>query len=182
MIWVLAVIVGGLIVVLAELLLHYQKRAQNLRLKQDPIRRRIRQHTQAMREAAGRVQGVAANGVEELEIDLDGATRQIEELGHRLRAHERLIFGDGYDPRASKGTEPQENDSEPQEGEPKPIEKDPAEGLAEAARDQQNELEGHRMSLVRDLEVIKRTLGLLEAKLQRSPAAGGDGASGKGNG
>jgi len=177
MIWVLVVIVVGLVAVLAELLLLFQKRAQELRLKQDPVRRRIREHTQAMREAANRIQLIARNQVEELELGLNDVTRQIEELGHRLRTHEKMIFGEGYDPRASKSAQPAEEELIVKEGEPKPIEKDPREELAEAAREAQNEIEGHRMSLVRDLEVIKRTLRLLEAKLHRSAAASGDGAS-----
>lgn len=176
MIWVLAVIVVGLIAVLAELLLLYQKRANKLRQKQSPVRRRIGAHTQAMREAVGRIQGVAANQVEELEIDLEAMTRQIEELGHRLRTHEKLIFGEGYDPRAPESALPEESDIVPEEGEPKPVEKDPAEKLAETARDQQNELEGLRMSLVRDVEVIKRTLRLLDGKLRRGSTVSGEAA------
>ena len=49
MIWVLAVVVVGLIAVLAELLLSYQKRAHDLRSKQDPLRRQIRAETERMR-------------------------------------------------------------------------------------------------------------------------------------
>lgn len=174
MIWVLAVIVVGLIAVLAELLLHFQKGAHQLRLKQDPVRRRIVEHTKAMREAAGRIQLIAANQVEELELGLNDVTRQIDELGHRLRAHERIVFGEGYDPRAPKSTKPEDEEIIVKEGEPKPIEKDPREEVAETARDDQNELEGHRASLVRDIEVIKRTLKILAAKLHRSQAKTGD--------
>ncbi|MBT4096306.1 MAG: hypothetical protein HOE86_01590, partial [Gemmatimonadetes bacterium] len=66
MIWVLAVVVVGLIAVLAELLLSYQKRAHDLRSKQDPLRRRIRAHAQAMEEAVGGIQRTAADQMEYL--------------------------------------------------------------------------------------------------------------------
>jgi len=42
MVWVFAVVVDGLIAVIAELFLSYQKRAADIRLKQDPVRANIR--------------------------------------------------------------------------------------------------------------------------------------------
>ncbi|MFH1566895.1 MAG: hypothetical protein ABIL09_02775 [Gemmatimonadota bacterium] len=169
MIWVIAVVVVGLIVVLAELLLHYQKMSHDLRTKQDPYRRRIRLHNQAMQEAASRIQSVAEAQLADYEHDIDTITRSVDELAHRLRAHEKRIFGDGYDPYKGKSSQQVEAELVPQEGQPTPLEKDPAEVLAAKARDKQGEAEGHRTSLVRDIEVTKRTLGLLEGKLRRGP-------------
>ena len=57
MVWVLAVVVVGLIAVIAELFLSYQKRASDIRLKQDPIRSKIRAHQQAMHDSVQRITG-----------------------------------------------------------------------------------------------------------------------------
>lgn len=94
MIWVFAVVVVGLIAVLAELLLSYQKRAQELRLKQDPLRRRIRDHAKAMQDAVQGIQGIATAQVAEFTTDLQGLARRADDLRQALHRLERQVLGD----------------------------------------------------------------------------------------
>ncbi|MBD07041.1 MAG: hypothetical protein CME24_22170 [Gemmatimonadetes bacterium] len=58
---------------LAELLLSYQKRAHDLRSKQEPLRRRIRAHSLAMEEAVSGVEGTAADQLEYLTEETSAA-------------------------------------------------------------------------------------------------------------
>ena len=76
MIWVIAVVV----VVLAELLLSYQKRASELQVKQDPFRRRVRAHAASMQEAVIRIQGIATEQVPEFTTELQQLTSRADEL------------------------------------------------------------------------------------------------------
>ena len=76
MIWVIAVVV----VVLAELLPSYQKRASELQVKQDPFRRRVRAHAASMQEAVSRIQGIATEQVPEFTTELQQLTSRADEL------------------------------------------------------------------------------------------------------
>ena len=93
MVWVLAVIVVGLIAVIAELFLTYQKRAHDLRLKQDPIRHKIRAHNKAMKESVERIQGAAESQLQELDRELPQRVQQIDNSSNSLRAVETKLFG-----------------------------------------------------------------------------------------
>ena len=169
MIWVLAVVVIGLIAVLAELLLSYQKRAHDLRSKQEPLRRRIRTHAQAMQEAVGGIQKTADDQLAYLQEELSRHTQRSEELRVGLTQLERSVFGDGYDPNAPVPKDDDEELIQDREGgSTKVDEKETPEDLLRKSRDfQRQEVEGHRLSLQRDLDVVRRTLSLLKTKIRR---------------
>ncbi len=170
MVWVLGVIVVGLIAVIAELFLSYQKRAADLRLKQDPIRAKIRAHQKAMQESVERIKGAAEDQLQELDRELPLRAQQVDGFARNLREAEIEIFGEDYDPRdAAKDTTDFLSDGEDKDEE-KEEEKDPNLVRVEKARDLLSEMEGHAASLKRDIEVVKQTLGMLESKLRRSAA------------
>lgn len=173
MVWVLAVIVVGLIAVIAELFLSYQKRATDLRLRQDPIRSRIREHHRAMRESVERIKGAAESQLEEFERDSPQKNHQIEAFARELRQVEAELFGDDYDPAAARVDEDFLTEEERKvEGEGEKEKEDPNLERTTRARELIEEIEGHANSLHRDVDVVKRTLGLLEGKLRRSATAG----------
>lgn len=169
MIWVFAVVVVGLIAVLAELLLSYQKRAHDLRLKQDPLRRRIRAHAKAMQEAVGGIQDIATEQVAEFTTELQGLARRADELRENLAGLERQV---GDDPANSR--DELIDDGDPNAGKVD-EEETPSDKVSQAQDFLRQEVDGHRLSLQRDVEVVRRTLSLLESKLRRSPAAAEDG-------
>lgn len=172
MIWILAVVVIGMIAVLAELLLTYQKRAQDLRFKQDPIRSGIRGHAQAMQEAVGGIQESAAGQVQELTGDLRTLAGGGEELRSQLTQLEHAVFGEAHDPNAPQ----EEKDELIEQDDPaaKRIddEETPEDLLREAHDFHRQEVDGHRLSLQRDIEIVRRTLTQLEAKLRRGTTKG----------
>ncbi len=163
MIWVFAVVVVGLIAVLAELLLSYQKRAHELRLLQEPLRRRIRGHAKAMQDAVGGIQAIATEQVAEFTTQLQGLARRADELREALLGLEQQVLGDAariaahddlieeVDPNAGKID----------------AEETPEDSVHRAQEYLRQEVDGHRLSMQRDVEVVRRTLVLLEAKLRR---------------
>lgn len=162
MIWVLAVVVVGLIAVLAELLLSYQKRAHDLRLKQDPLRRRIRAHTRAMQDAASGIQQAATGQVEEFTSVVRTLAQRAEELRTELQRLERLL-----------PEEESEDDDITEEPTPSAAESEdtPVNRWREIERLMRQEVDGNRSSLQRDIDVVQRTLTLLESKLRRGTTA-----------
>jgi hypothetical protein len=172
-IWVFVVVVVGLIAVLAELLLSYQKRAHDLRLKQEPLRRHIRAHAKAMQDAVAGIQGIATEQVAEYTTELQGLARRADELREALRVLERQVLGDTASP-ARHGNLIEDGDAEAG----KVDEEETVEDKVGQAQDfLRQEVDGHRLSLQRDVEVVRRTLALLESKLRRSPAANANGKS-----
>ena len=167
MIWIIAVVVVGLIAVLAELLLSFQKKADELRTLQVPIRRRIRAHQQAMQEAVEKIEGAAQGRIDELETEMPAFANQLTGLSKGLTAVETELFGEGYDPSAQKEEEEDFLDESSNNGEGKETSEDGPEEAVSKARDLLEDLEGHRSSLERDVEVVKRTMALLEGKLRR---------------
>ncbi|MBT3343224.1 MAG: hypothetical protein HN712_06885 [Gemmatimonadetes bacterium] len=173
MIWVLAVVVVGLIAVLAELLLSYQKRAHDLRTKQNPLRRRIRVHSEAMQESVGGIQKTADEQEEYLVGELTVLSQRGQELLQGLTEMERSVFGDGYDPHAPVPRDDEEliQDREPEGSKVDEEEETPETLLRQAREYHQQEVNGHRTSLQRDLDVVRRTLSLLETKVRRGVTA-----------
>ena len=176
MIWIIAIVVVGLIAVLAELLLSYQKKSDELRALQVPIRRRIRAHQKAMQEAVEKIEGAAQGRLDELEMEMPAFANQLTGLGKGLTAVETELFGEDYDPNAPKEEEEEEDflDKSSGNSDGKVAEEDGPEEAVNKARDLLEEVEGHRSSLERDVEVVKRTMALLEGKLRRGmgPATG----------
>ena len=169
MIWVLAVVVVGLIAVLAELLLSFQKKADDLRHIQNPIRRRIREHQEAMQQAVSTIETAANGQVQELDAKMPVYTQQLSGLGQQLSEIEKRVFGPDYDPTVPVAVEEEDFLAKANkiEDEKEQAEVDPSEKVARAGRDLLDDLEGHKTSLQRDIEVVKRTAALLEGKLKR---------------
>lgn len=172
MIWILAVVVVGLIAVLAELLLNHQKRAHDLRVAQEPLRRRVQVHSQAMQEAVSGIQGLAQGQVAEVTVALTALAQRAEELRTGLTRLEREVFGDGYNsngPASGKQDDLIEDD-ETEAGRVDPEEK-PEDKLREAREFLRQDVDGNRLGLQRDVEVVRRTLDLLETKVRRRSGA-----------
>ena len=167
MIWVVAVVVVGLIAVLAELMLSFQKKADELRQIQSPIKRRIRAHQEAMQEAVKNIENAASGRIDELDMQMPAYTNQLTGFGKRLSEVETEIFGADYDPTAPVVEEETDFLADQSEDGKDEEEGDPSEKAAKRAREILDEVEGHKTSLERDLEVVKRTVALLEGKLNR---------------
>lgn len=75
-IWILVVVVVGMVVILAQLLLAYQKRAVRLRFAQNPVRRQITDHRHKLTELAETIRGMADTGLQQLQTNLSDLTRR----------------------------------------------------------------------------------------------------------
>mgnify|MGYP001214215487 FL=1 len=83
---------------------------------------------------------------------------------------EAEVFGDGHDPNAPVEKENDEEliqDRDPDAGKVDDDEATPEDLLRQARDFQRAEVDGHRTSLQRDLDVVRRTLSLLETKIRR---------------
>ena len=67
MIWIFVFVYVCLVVVVIQLVITYQKRGNNLRMKQEPIRRRIRLHKEGMVETIDKLHNAVAGRLEELD-------------------------------------------------------------------------------------------------------------------
>lgn len=160
MIWIAAVVLLGLIVVLAQLLLVYQKGAHDLRMKMEPIRRRIRGHRTTMAEVFAKVQerGTARLGEVERYLATQG-----EKLGKAKSAYEDLegeemLQAPEADEEESGGVIDDDYDPEME---------DQAAAAREVAREvlQAHEsLDGRLNELGRDRDLIARTLDRMQSQ------------------
>jgi beta-lactamase regulating signal transducer with metallopeptidase domain len=76
MIWIFAVVAVAVVAIIVQLLLVYQKRAHELRLRQEPIRRHIREQLRAMEEATLKIRRTAAQRLEELGFEAERFKKQ----------------------------------------------------------------------------------------------------------
>ena len=169
MIWIFSTLCVGLVIVLIQLLMTYQKRAYDLRMKQEPLRRRIRIHKQAMAEATEKLHGAADARVEELGEEEGQFREQINESGRIMNAWKKqLLDGVVEEEEVEEEEETEEEIVEVDlDAEPVPSPAEIREQLRQATKTQE-ELEGHLSGLGRDVDTVRRTLTRLDSKLQRS--------------
>lgn len=182
MTWILAVIVVGLIAVLAEMVLVYQRRAYDLRMKQEPMRRRLRRHRKDMREAVERIRLAAEEGLRDIRSDMAERRRQVEPKGHLLLELEHQIRAEYAQPEPDGPADGKEEPEEEEEG-VTAVDlgvRDRGQELRTLVRTVQSkhdELENHLASLERDADIAGRLFDRLQSKLQKDSA--GDGQKAK---
>ena len=147
--------------VLAQLLLVYQKRAHDLRMKMEPMRRRIRNHRTTMTELFTKVQERGAGRLAELERSL---AAQGEKLERAEASYEELADDDMLQtPEAGE----EEDDADPFDEDYDPGWEAQAAAARETARELlalHESLENRLNETGRDREVIARTLERMESQ------------------
>jgi len=160
-IYIVAVVLLGLIVVLAQLLLVYQKRAHDLRMKMEPIRRRIRDHRNTMAELFAKVQERGTTRLGELE-------RYLAAQGEKLESAEAAYEDLESEPMLRVPEPTEEEEGEPAIGEDyDPEWEGQAAGAREVARavlQAHESLDGQLNEMGRDREVIGRTLERMQSQ------------------
>lgn len=76
MIWILITVLVGLVVILAQLMLTYQKRASRLKIAQNPVRKQIDGYHSKITELGEEVRGMAGSSLKQLRTDMDGYQRR----------------------------------------------------------------------------------------------------------
>ena len=84
MLWIAVVVIVCLLVVLLQLLLNYQSRGQGMRLKKDPLRRRIELQVLALQEAVDKLRDTGRPQLDELADGLADFTQLCEKGGSLL--------------------------------------------------------------------------------------------------
>ena len=164
MIWIIAVVAVGLVTVIVQLLLVYQKRAHDLRLRQEPIRRHIREHVRGMEEATQKIRQTAVRRLEELEFESGEFRKQSEEMRQILRQLQEAVIGAATRPEVADVAEATAASGE--EGEKEKEKAGVREMLAEAVR-MREQMDNHISSMRRDLEIVRRTMERIESKVQK---------------
>ena len=127
-----------------------------------------------MEEAVGGIQRTAADQMEYLNEQLQLHSERSEQLRTGLTQLERSVFGEGYDPNAPVEKEEDDEliqDRDPSSGKVDEPEESPEDLLREARDFHRVEVEGPRTSFQRALDVVRRTLSLLETKIRRGTPA-----------
>ena len=185
MTWILAVVVVGLIAVLAQMVLVYQRRAYDLRMKQEPLRRRLRRHRKEMKEAVERIRLAAEAGLRDIRSDVTERRRQVEPKRHLLLELEHQIREEYAQPEPDETADGKE-EPEPEEEEEGGVTavdlgvRDRGQELrtlVRAVQSKHDELENHLASLARDADIAGRLFDRLQSKLQKDSA--GDGQKAK---
>ncbi len=157
--WALGVISIALIVILIQLAAIYSKRSNELRLRQEPLRRRIQFHRKEIAGSVEKVQRAAGEGLQELEFSISALVEKHAQLKKGVEELELQVRNEN------------EDEEELEDKDPVAMavikEDDPRLVLREAIR-RREEVESHINALKRDAEGIKHHMQRVNAKLSRS--------------
>jgi hypothetical protein len=172
MIWVFAIVTVILLTVIVELLMVYQKRAHDLRMRQEPMRRHIREHLRNMQEATQNIRRTAGQRYEEMKYEAETLRKQNGEATKMISQLEVEIFGEarGEVADVEEALEAAADGEEEEEGE-KDEEEEKRELVREAGR-LRDDIDNHLTSVRRDMEIVRRTLERIEAKMARRMSGG----------
>jgi hypothetical protein len=170
MIWIFAVVTVILLTVIVELLMVYQKRAHDIRMRQEPMRRHIREHLRNMQEATQNIRRTAGQRFAEMKLEADVLRKQSGEATKMISQLEVEIFGEARGEVADVEEALEAVGEEEEEGE-KDEEEEKRELVREAGQIR-DEVDLHLASVRRDLEIVRRTLERIEAKMTRRMAGG----------
>lgn len=164
MIWLFSVAIVALVAIIGQLLLVYQKRAHELRVRQQPLRQRIKEHLRAMQESTLKIRRTASQRLEELDFEIGQMREQRDKLGKALVSLENEILG------KVKAKTAEVKIAAAATGEGVVAEESEGEERRKAlheARSKIEEIDGHLSVLRREIENMTRILNRIEAKMQR---------------
>ncbi len=158
--WILIVGCLALIMILAQLSIVFQKRAGQMRLRQQPLRSRIQAHREKIRNSAQTVLKAAEVALEEIEFSiqsLSGFNIAIDEAVVRLKAEVQ-----------SQHPEDEEEDEEEDGAKRVVVDvKVDSRTALRAVLQHREELESHIAMLRSDAENIKRNIQRLQGQMLR---------------
>ena len=167
MIWIFVFVYVCMFVVMIQLLMAYQKRAYNLRMKQEPIRRRIRLHKEAMVETIDKLHDAVSGRLDELVEEVSGYKLQTKVLRGLLDRWKEAV------PEEEKELTPEEElaASEEEIDEEQELIRKAAlrdmRALIEELATNQKELEAHSEGVDRDIELVTDTMKRMQARVRR---------------
>ena len=166
MIWIFVFVYVCLSVVMIQLLMAYQKRAYNFRMKQEPIRRRIRLHKEAMVESIDKLHTAVSGRLDELVEEVTEYQQQTKVYRKLLDEWKEVVPEDKELTPEEELAASQEEVDEEQELIRKAALRDMRNLIEELGTNQQ-ELEAHGEGVDRDTDLVKDTMSRLEARVRR---------------
>ena len=164
MIWLFSVLSVILVTITVQLLLVYQKRSSELRFRQDPLRRRIREHRRAMEEATVKIRRSATQRTEELEYELGALRESRDGSGKTLGLLEAEVFGRD---RPGEAAASEEESSTAESPEPVPDATADQRAALREVRHRCDDVDSQLAALRREIEAVRRSINRIEARVQR---------------
>ena len=161
MVWIFAVVAVVLVTIIVEMLIVYQKKALHLRMRQEPLHRRIEEHLRSMEEATQKIRQTVAHLLEELDYEVErhqAQTEMLKEIFSRLEADRS---------EETRGGEEGEEGEDGAEIGGATEEEEETNRLLTEAQHRQEEIGSHFASLKREREIIERTMERIETRIQR---------------
>lgn len=159
MLWIFSIVAFALLAINVQLLTLYRRRVHELRSRQSAPRRRIREHVEGMREATARTRALATARLEELTFILEYTRQRSEVLSRAISGLEEQFAVASEAPPTAEGRPgraagPQTELAESREN-------------VRQLRRQQEEIGGNLTSMRREIEIVRRTMERIEARVQR---------------
>ena len=165
-IWIFGIVAIGLVAILIQMLLVYQKKAYDLRMRQAPVRKKIREHVQNLQESTRNIRRSAGDRVGELEAAHRIWTEKVAPLKAEMEEVQKSVPSIP-DPTAEPAIG-EEGEMAEEDGDVANIRQ-----LVIEAKNSRLELDTNLTGIERDTGLVKRTLEQMEAKLKRMPGGKG---------
>lgn len=166
LIWICSIVAVGMVAILIQMLLVYQKKAYDLRMRQVPVRKKIKEHVLTLQEATRNIRRSAGDRVGELEVAHRAWTEKIAPLKAEMEEIQKSI-----PPLPDPGAE--QVDGEQIEIAEEDSDTVRIRKLVIEARNSRLELDTNLAGIERDTGLVKRTLEQMEIKLKRMPGGKG---------
>ena len=159
MIWIFGVVTIALLAVLAQMLLLAQKRSNEIKIRQDPLQRRIDHHHSEMESSFSRIEDAVVRGLEEISFTINHLRKQRDVLSNAVTQLQNQVYGD----------EPVINVEE----EEVMVEIEAAAGernqrtILREAQSRYEEIDGHIGELEKDATNVRRNMERIQIKMRR---------------
>jgi chromosome segregation ATPase len=164
MIWLFSVLSVVLVTIMVQLLLVYQKRSSELRFRQEPLRRRIREHHRAMEDTTAGIRRTAIQRLEEVEHELGILRESRDGTGKILGRLEAEVFGRD---RPGEAAETEADAEIPASPDQTPDAMADRRTALREARHRCDDVDSQLAALRRELEAVRRAFNRVEARVQR---------------
>ncbi|MDP6698040.1 MAG: hypothetical protein QGH25_00190 [Candidatus Latescibacteria bacterium] len=161
-VWIFAIATIALLVVMIQLMLLYQRRFNEIRIRQDPVRRRIENHYSEIENGYTRIDDAVVSGQEEIGLAIDHLHKQRDALTQAMS--QLQVQADSVAP---------PSESEGDEGmlevavasEPDPH------ALLRKAQSRYEQIEVSIRELEKDATNVRRNMERIEVKMRRKSSA-----------
>jgi hypothetical protein len=164
MIWLFAVISVALVTIIVELMMVYQRRAHDLKLRQEPMRGRVGALVRSMQDSTEKIRQTGAERLEDLDSEVKILRKQSEMVLSVIRKaqEDRAAVSE----REIATVEEAVAAPDPEQAAPEAQDDTSRDALRDAAH-RRDEIDAHVTSMRRDLEIARATLERINSRIGR---------------